>query len=272
MMSHTTSARFLQGPAPAIVAALHLPDLSVARGLSMAFLEDYALTNARVFAEAGVPAMMLQDQTRQVGPAAPATIAVTAALGRQIRKAFPAIELGIIVQAHDAEAPLAIAHAADASFVRLKVFVAAAMTMEGPKTALAIPARTYRHALRRDDIAILADVYDRTSEPMIAAPVEEAARAAANFGADGLVLTGATFADSLDRVRRTRAAGVRRPLLIGGSVTDGNVADALAVADGAVVSTSLMLDGSHEGNLLRWDADKTRRFMDQVRSLAAKRS
>lgn len=263
----TSQPRFLSITEPAIVAALHLPDLSVARATSMAFLEDYVLANARVFAEAGVPALMLQDQTRQLGPAAAVTTAVTAVLGRLIRKEFPGMELGIIVQAHDAEGPIAIAHAAGASFVRLKVFVGAAMTMEGPRNGLAVAARTYRHDLRRDDIAILADVFDRTSVPMIDVPPEEAAQAAVKLGAAGLILTGATFAESLERVRKAKASGIHRPILIGGSVTDGNVAQALAIADGAVVSTSLMRDGAAQDELLRWDADKTRRFMDQVRAL-----
>jgi uncharacterized protein len=260
-----TQSRFLSTSEPVIIAALHLPDLSVARESSMVFLEDYVLTNATVFAQAGMPALMLQDQTRQVGPASTATIAIMAALGRLISKEFPAMELGIIIQAHDAEGPIAIAHATGASFVRLKVFVGAAMTIEGPRTGLAVAARTYRHDLRRDDIALLADVFDRTSVPMIEVSPEEAAQAAVKLGADGLILTGATFADSLDRARKAKSAGIRRPILIGGSVTDANITDALAVAEGAVVSTSLMRDGSSDGDVLRWDADKTRRFMDRVR-------
>ena len=250
-----------------IIAALHLPDLGVARHTSMAYLEDYVLANAAVFAAAGVPSLMLQDQTRQNGPATPATVALMAALGRLLRGAYPAIDLGIIIQAHDAVAPLAVAHACGASYVRLKVFVGAAMTMEGARSALAVEARTFRHELRRDDIAILADVFDRTSLPMIDVPPEEAAQAAVRLGADGLVLTGATFADSLARVRDAKAAGVARPVWVGGSVTEHNVAQALAVADGAIVSTSLMRDKPAADDLLRWDGDKTQRFMDAVRAL-----
>ena len=233
----------------------------------MAYLEDYVLANARVFADAGVPSMMLQDQTRQIGPAVPATVALMAALGRLVRKEFPAMELGIIVQAHDAMAPIAIAHASGASFVRLKVFVGAAMTMEGARSGLAVEARTYRHDLRRDDIAILADVFDRTSAPMIDVPPEEAAQAAVKLGADGLILTGASFSDSLDRVRKAKAAGITCPILVGGSVTENNVKETLAHADGAIVSTSLMRKSPGDSDLLRWDSEKTRRFMDAVRAL-----
>lgn len=255
---------------PAIIVALHLPDLGVARETSMAFLEDFVLANAAVFAEAGVPAIMLQDQTRQVGPATPVTVAVMSALGRLLRREFPQLGLGIIVQAHDAVAPLAIAHATGASFVRLKVFVAAAMTMEGPRNGLAVEARSFRHDLRRDDISILADVFDRTSRPMIHVPPEEAAKAAQALGADGLILTGDSFPESLDRVQAARAAGVRRPILIGGGVTQDNVTEALAIADSAIVSTSLMRPAAGPSDLVRWDPARTQAFMERVRALPAR--
>ncbi len=271
-MTHPSCKALALDGEPAIIAALHLPDLGVARHISTSFLEDYVLANTRVFADAGVPSLMLQDQTRETGPATPATIALMSALGRLIRREFPAIELGIIVQAHDALAPLAIAHATGASFVRLKIFVGAAMTMEGARSGLAVQARSYRHDLRRDDIAILADVFDRTCVPMFAVAPEDAAQAAVKLGADGLILTGATFAESLDRISRARAAGVKRPILVGGGVTESNLADALAVADGVVVSTSLMRDDAGQDDLLRWDAGKTSRFMDRVRALPKRRS
>ena len=251
---------------PAVIGALHLPDLGITRAMSMAFLEDYVLANAAVFANAGVKSLMLQDQTRQVGPASAATIAITAVLGRLIRREFPALDLGIIVQAHDAVAPLAIAHAVGASFVRLKIFVGAAMTMEGPRSALAVEARTYRHDLRRDDIAIFADVFDRTSVSMLDMPPEEAALGAVKLGADALILTGASFTDSMQRVEKAKAAGIRKPIFVGGGVTEKNVVDALAVADGVIVSTALMRDGGDDKDVLRWDAGKTARFMDCARA------
>ncbi|WP_349507388.1 BtpA/SgcQ family protein [Agrobacterium pusense] len=247
---------------PLIVAALHLPDLAVARDTSMAFLEDYVAANTEVFVKAGIRRIMLQDQTRQYGPATPATVAVTSALGRSMKLQFPEISLGIIVQAHDAIAPLAIAHASGADFVRLKIFVGAAMTIEGTKEALAAQARAYRHDLRRDDIAILADVFDRTCVPLIDIPPQEAAVAAVRMGADALVLTGSSFEDSLARITAAKAAGVRRPIFLGGSVDASNVAKSLKVADGAIVSSSLMLKGAKANSTLQWDIEKAKRFMD----------
>lgn len=251
---------------PFVVAALHLPDLSVGRDVSMAFLEDYVLANTQVFVGAGIRRIMLQDQTRRKGAASAETIAVTAALGRMMKREHPDLSLGIIVQAHDAVAPLAIAHASGADFVRLKIFVGAAMTLEGTREALAVEARTYRHRLGRDDIAILADVFDRTCVPLIDISPEEAAKGAVKFGADGLVITGATFDDSLSRIRAAKASGVRRPILLGGSVTQDNIRATLKVADGAVVSTALMKEDAGRADILHWDGAKTQRFMDAARA------
>jgi predicted TIM-barrel enzyme len=254
--------------APLVIAALHLPD-PVVEPRSQAWLEDYVLANARVFAEAGVPAIKLQDQTRETGPASARTVARMAALARLIRAEFPAIRLGIILQAHDAEAPLAVAEAVDACFVRLKVYVASVVGAEGPKHALAIAARAYR-AAQAPGVAILADVFDRTTVPLAPIEPERAASWAQSLGADGLVLTGSDFADSLARIHAARAAGVRVPILLGGGVTEDNVAEALGAAQGIIVSSSLMRRDAASGDLLRWDRDRSRRLMDLARATATR--
>jgi len=251
---------------PLIVAALHLPDCAVDRNISMAFLEDYTLANAEVFVGAGIRRIMLQDQTRQKGPTSAETIAMTAALGRALKLAHPDVSLGIILEAHDAIGPLAIAHASGADFVRLKVFVGAAMTMEGRKEALAVEALTYRHQLRRDDILIFADVFDRTCVPLIDVTPEQAAIGAQQLGADALVITGATFDESLQRIRNAKAAGITRPILLGGSVTTSNVAQVLGVADGAIVSTALMRTGAGPRDRIYWDRQKAQDFMEAARA------
>ena len=249
---------------PLVVAALHLPDLAVARQTTMAWLEDYVLTNAEVFAAAGIPAIMLQDMTRVPDTAAPDSVAIMGALGRLLRERYPAIALGIIFRAHDAQAPLAVAHAVGASFVRIKVYVGGVMSAAGPRDGLGTVARAYRHDLRRDDIAILADVHDRTSVPRSAEADEEAAGWAVQLGADGLVVTGASFSESIARIKATRTAGIRKPLLLGGGVTAANAAEALQVADGVIVSNSMMRKDAAPDDILRWDTGKAQALMDAV--------
>lgn len=254
---------------PLLIGALHLPDLSVRRHLTPTYLEEYSIANAEAFVNGGIHRLILQDQTCQVGAASAETIAITAAIARTLKRTFSALSLGIIVQAHDARAPLAVAHASGADFVRLKIFVGAAMTFEGAREPLAVDAVTYRHQLRNEGIGIMADVFDRTCVPMIDVSVERAAHAAIHHGADALVLTGKSFAESLDRIEAVRASGVTRPLVLGGGVDATNVARALSVADGIIVSSALMREGSNQDTHLRWDEGKVRNFVDAARQSVA---
>lgn len=251
-----------------VIAALHLPDFALSRHRSRAWFEDYALTNARVFAEAGIPFVKLQDQTRTAGQAAPETLAMMASLARLIRAELPQLGLGIIVEAHDPAAALSVAHAAGAGFVRLKVFVGGAMTADGPRHGLGAAATAHRAALQRPDIAILADVHDRTARPLSDESQPVAAGWAARTGADGLIVTGADFADSCARIEAVRERVPDPPVLIGGGVTEANVGAALAASDGVIVSSALMRPDAGEDDLLRWDAALCRRFMDAARAAA----
>lgn len=256
-MTHPLFAR-----TPTVIAALHLPPPSANR--PMAWLEDYVVTNARIFANAGVPWVKVQDQTPTDGLAATQTIATMAALTRLIRAELPNLGLGIIIEAHDPEAALSVAAASGADFVRLKVFVGGAMTAFGPRHALAPQAIAHRARLGRTDIAVLADIHDRTSVPLSTESQPTAAGWAVKSGADGLVITGSSFDDTLARIDALRSAGIRAPILIGGGVTTDNVAPALQASNGVVVSSALMCGDPDD--LIRWDADACARFMDAART------
>ena len=188
-----------------------------------------------------------------------------AALARLIRAEVPALGLGIIVEAHDPVAALSVAHAAGADFIRLKVFVGGAMTAQGPRDGLSAEVVDHRAALRRPDIAILADVHDRTAIPLSGESQPFAANWAVKSGADGLIITGSSFADTQERIAAVRDKGISRPVLIGGGVTEGNVAEALQAADGVIVSSALMRQDAAPGDLLQWDSDLCQRFMDAAR-------
>ena len=244
-----------------VIAALQFPPfLPAAR--SIGWYEEFLMLNARIFVDAGIHSIKIQDETREPAEAAPRTIARMSALGRAFRREFPKVELGIIVQAHDTVAPLAIADASDAHFVRLKIFVGAAVNAEGHRDALSVSATRYRDLIGRTDIQIYADVHDRTCVPVAPVANETAALWAQSMGADALVITGSSFDDTLARVKGAKAAGVKRPIIIGGGVTADNVGKALDVAESVIVSTSLLRDGAVPDDLALWDNEKVRRFMD----------
>lgn len=252
---------------PLVIAALHLPEVGVGHPpTSMHWLEDYVLQNLAVFVEGGVPAVLLQDETLSSSEARPENIAVTAVLARMARQEFPNLHLGIIFQAHDPLAPLAVAHASGATFVRIKVFVGAMLKAEGLQQGCAVAARDYRSLLGRDDIQILADVHDRTGYSVTKEPIEVAADWAAHSGADGLILTGFTYDESIEKLERVRKAGLRKPLLLGGGADATNVAEVLACADGVIVSNALKRKDASPQDLVLWDLECVKRFMEAARS------
>jgi predicted TIM-barrel enzyme len=230
----------------------------------MAWYEDFLLTNVRIFVDGGIRAIKVQDETRESGPATVHTVARMAALGAAFKREFPDVELGIILQAHDAVGPIAVADAAGASFVRLKVFVGAVVNAEGERRALGIEALDFRASLDRSDIRILADVHDRTSVPVPAVPHEKAALWAQSLGADALVMTGESFGDTLHRIEGARGAGVKRPILVGGGVDESNVREALRAADGVIVSTSLRRPDAASNDLVQWDQRAVDQLMARV--------
>ncbi len=247
---------------PLVIAALHLPELGTGhKPVSMAWLEDYVLKNLAVFVEGGVPAVILQEETLTTGPLRPENIAIMTALARMARQQFPELQLGIIVQAHDPLAPLAIAHASGASFVRIKVFVGAMLKAEGIQQGCGAAARDYRALLGREDIQILADVHDRTGYSLTAEPTDVAAEWAARHGADGLVLTGYSYAESLHYLETVRKTGLGKPLLMGGGADETNVAEVLNYADGVVVSSALKRKQVAPDDLIQWDQEAIQRFM-----------
>lgn len=251
-------------PVP-IIAALQLPPFDPGCR-STSWYEDFLLSNARSFAEGGIKAVKVQDETKAAGAAAEQTVARMSVLGKAFRKEYPNLQLGIIVQAHDAIAPFAIADAADAHFVRLKVFIGAAVNAEGKREGLSVLATRYRNLIGRNHIKIYADVHDRTAVPLAPVSHEMAAQWAQSMGADCLVITGSSFDDTLSRINKAREAGVRRPIIIGGSVTSDNIAEALLAADSVIVSTSLLRDGAAPDDMHLWDRDKVLRLVDASRS------
>jgi membrane complex biogenesis BtpA family protein len=263
----------LRGKRVRAVAALHLPPTRSAaspNGWPLTEIVAYALKNASIALEGGVDALYMQDLgDRPVAPEVqPHTIARMTAVGRALRQLYPDAPLGVCLMSHGAKGPLAVAEAMDGDFVRLKVYVGAMVKAEGILQGCAHEAVAYRATVRGEHIAILADIYDRTGVALAPTALGEAARQAVTFGrADGLVLTGRRFDESMAMVAQVREANLSVPLLIGGGVSQETVAEALRVADGVVVSTALKrISGWNQVALSSdWDAAKVGAFVAAAR-------
>ena len=118
--------------------------------------------------------------------------------------------VGINLLENDAEAMLAIASAAGADFVRIKVYVGAMLTPFGVESGQAYAAIRARNAWDVQNVAIFADVHDRTGVPLATGGLAEDLDHAIRLGgADGVVLTGKTLWRDA-RIRQRRAKAFRR--------------------------------------------------------------
>ncbi|MEM4234531.1 MAG: BtpA/SgcQ family protein [Candidatus Methanomethylicaceae archaeon] len=249
---------------PLIITALHLPPFDRGKPLDSFWLEEYFLKNLEVFVKGGVRAILVQDQTVCSGSAYPETIATMASLVRLGRREFPDIIFGIILEAHDGVAPLAVAAACGASFVRIKVFIGAMLKSSGILHGCGIEAASYRRLIGRGDIAILADVFDRTGVPLGSVPLEQAAQWALHLGADGLILTGSTFQESIGMLQKIRQSQSSARLILGGGVDINNVSQVFSIADGFIVSSSLKKNPCDEDDLIKWDIAKVKALVEKA--------
>jgi len=261
-----------------VIAAMHLPPMYGSQhpqAKSITDVVDFALRNAYRAVRAGVDALYFQD----LGdfPWAPAiqpyTVANMSVIGYALRKEFPNLPLGICMMSHGAAEPLAVAQAIMAQFVRLKVFVGTMIKEEGILQGCAYEAIQERARLGCEEIAILADVYDRSGSPLGRMPLVEEVRQAAVFGrADALILTGMSLSESLEMLKDAKAVGLETPLLLGGGAKPDTISKVMEIAQGVIVSSAFKPIGgwTQQSVLAEWNEDLIGKFMQAVHAAQQK--
>ena len=232
-------------PVIGVVGVPPLPGSVGYRGMSRKDFTQRVVTDAQAYAQAGFDALMIQNVgdlpvAAQVGPE---TVAWLSTLGSAIR-AEVTLPLGVCILKNDGVAGLAVAQTIDAVFVRVKVWVGAMVGAEGIVQGTAREVLQYRRAIGAEEIAILADIYDRTGVPLVGMTLEEMAHEALWFGkADGLVITGRSEAETLEWLRRIKGMASDAPVWAGGGATRENIHRFLDVADGVIVATAAKVGG-----------------------------
>jgi membrane complex biogenesis BtpA family protein len=264
----------------ALVGMVHLRALPGTPQSRLAVREivEIAVTEARQLASAGFDALLVENMhdvpylpdasaADTVAPFAVATAAVVQAVK---------IPVGLQVLSGANAAALAIAHASGAAFIRAEGFVFAAVADEGlVATGCAGHLLRERRRLGADGIRVLADCRKKHASHALTADLDIAAwiRAAEFFSADGVIVTGDETAMPPDQgeLRRARAAA-RGSLLVGSGTTPENVSNILALADAAIVGSTLKRDGLWSNEL---DADRVAalvRARDRIRPSVEGRS
>lgn len=202
---------------------------------------DAALADAQALSDAGFTGVQVQNMgdnpsTRHAGLE---TVAYMTRACCELRDAFPHLSLSVLVN-WDAEASLAVADAVGADFVRVEhTWVGVSVTSWGLSSASCHEATRFRSSIR-SSVPIYADLFEPHAVPLVDQSVEWWARAAVHEGgADGVFVTAANLAESLNSVRRVRSVLPGVPVWLGGGATSENVDQILDVVDGVTVATSL---------------------------------
>jgi membrane complex biogenesis BtpA family protein len=238
----------LFGVAKPLIAMCHLqglpgrPRYDAAAGMDQ--VVDLAGRDLAALQDGGVDAVLFCNEhdlpySTQVGvEAAAAMAAVVGQLRGDIRVPFGVNLLW------DARASLAVAAATGASFVR-EVFTGVFDSDMGLLAPDYGELAGYRHAIGADHVAVFANITPEFSRSVGGRSVADRAAGAAYLGVDALLISGraAGVGVEMSQLEEAKAAVPDTPVLANTGVRADTVEAILAVADGAIVGTSLKQGG-----------------------------
>jgi hypothetical protein len=254
-------------PLIGMVHLLPLPGSPRWRG-SMQQVLDAALSDAEALANGAMDGIMVEnygDAPFHPDRVPPATLAAMTAVVVEIRRTT-SVPVGVNVLRNDAAAAIAICAATSAAFIRVNVHTGALLTDQGWLTGSSHETVRLRAQLG-STAAIFADVFVKHAVPPAGLSIEDAARDTWERGyADALIVSGAATGApaSQSDVQHVKAAVADAFILIGSGLTTENAPALLQSADGAIVGSSLKIDGHAES---RVSLDRVQRLVDVVRSI-----
>jgi membrane complex biogenesis BtpA family protein len=233
-----------------VIGMIHLQALpgTPAHRLSMAAITNAAVSEAKLYQDNGLDAVMLENMhdlpylNRKVGPE---IISAMTAVACAVKAAVD-IPAGIQILAGANREALAVALAAGLQFIRAEGFVFGHLADEGYMDSCAGELLRYRKQIGAERIAVLTDIKKKHSAHALTADVTigETAVAAEFFLSDGLIVTGnatgqpASLSD-LQEVRRHSAL----PVLIGSGINSDNLEQFFPYADGFIIGSHFKEDG-----------------------------
>ncbi|MDE2125106.1 MAG: BtpA/SgcQ family protein [Armatimonadetes bacterium] len=259
-------AEFFQQPG--VTGMVHLAALPGANSCSQSLAATIrqACRDARALESGGAVAVIVENffdgpfARRRVPRHTLAGMTLAAAA---VRRAVQ-LPMGLNVLRNDARSAIAIAHLCGGAFVRINVFVGAAVTDQGILQGAARSAVAYRSRLGAN-VQLWADVDVKHGATLGTYPVERAAAdAAGRGGAAAIIVSGSTTGQPADagEVRRVAQALPGTPVLVGSGASVERVGEYLPHAAGFIVGTSLKRNGDVSAPI---DADRVRALVRALR-------
>ncbi len=228
---------------------------------SMQAVIDAALRDARALREGGCDAMAFENFGDRPFFKDHVPAETVAALTRVIVAitAEVALPFGVNVLRNDAASAIGIAAATGAAFIRVNIHTGTMLTDQGIIEGRAAETLRKRAAIA-PEVLLFADHMVKHAVPVVALDEIQVAKDLRYRGlADGIIVSGAETGAEPDRAgfAALRAALPDAPILIGSGLTEAN-AGAFADADGAIVGTSIKIDGRVEAPV---DPDRVARLV-----------
>lgn len=251
-----------------VVANIALPPLPGSHNYRSGGIEqviEKAVEEARLIDSTGYDGVLLQNSgdglfTRD---GFPETIAYLTAIGAAVKRDVRC-QVGFNILSVGGPQSLSVAHAVGGDFVRIKIYVGAVATDAGVVNGSYREVLDQRRRIGAERIRLVADVHDRSTWPVSAIPLTDAARIAAGWGqADVLVITGRSVDDSLGKARDVRAALSDTEMWCGGGATADNVATMLDTYDGVIVGLDLHTDSDYAKS---FDPERVKQFISAARA------
>jgi uncharacterized protein len=247
----------------AVIGMVHLGALPGAPrfGGSMAAVIESALRDARALRDGGCDAMAFENFADRPFYKESVPAETIAGLTRVIAEVAAEVRLpfGVNVLRNDAASAIAIAAASGATFIRVNVHTGAMLTDQGIIEGCAAATLRKRAAIA-PEVLIFADHMVKHATPIVTTDEVQAAKDLRYRGlADGIIISGpGTGAEpDLVRFRLVREELPEVPILVGSGLTEVN-AKTFSAADGALVGTSIKIDGRVEASV---DPDRVARLV-----------
>jgi membrane complex biogenesis BtpA family protein len=224
---------------------------------------------AKLYREEGVDGIIIEnmhDVPYLRGEAGPEIVAAMTAIGKEVKVAAN-LPVGIQILAGANIEAMAVAHAAGLDFIRAEGYAYAHVADEGLIESSAARLMRYRKMIGAESVQVWADVKKKHASHAITADVSlgETAETVEFMGADCVIVTGSVTGKppSLEDVREAKThCGL--PVVLGSGISESNIAEFYADADGFIIGTSFKEDGQWARSV---DVSRVRRFMRTVAGL-----
>jgi len=233
-----------------LLGMLHLPPLpgSPHYAGKMQDVIDAALHDARILSEAGFAGLIIEnlgDAPYYPDHVPAETVAAMSVVAVHVRQ-FTKLPIGVNVLRNDAQSAMVIAAAAGLQFIRVNILIGTSVTDQGVISGQAHLIARKRQQLRAEHVLIFADVRVKHAAPLVerelAQEIDDLFERAL---ADAIIVSGTGSGKPVDAnfLREVKIFSRDRPVLIGSGLNLENAKELLAVADGAIVGSSIKIEG-----------------------------